>query len=61
MCWRRSGQSIAIDPGTRDVIQNEYAMQVIKKPDGELGTQALETFRQVKEECKALKVGRCGS
>ena len=48
-----------IDPQTRDVIQDEHAEEVIKKPDGKLGVKVLETFPQVKDECKVLKMGRC--
>jgi len=51
---------VKIDPATRDIVQNEYALEVIKKPDGKLGTKVLGTIPQVKDECKALKVGRCG-
>ena len=29
--------------------------------DGKLGVKVLETFPQVKDECKELKVGRCGT
>ena len=35
---------IEIDPQTRDVIQNERAEEVIKKPDGKLGIKVLETY-----------------
>jgi branched-chain amino acid transport system substrate-binding protein len=61
--WTNDGPRgpIAIDPETRDVIQNENAEEVIKKPDGKLGVKVLQTFPQVKDECKALKVGRCGT
>jgi hypothetical protein len=34
--------------------------EVIKKSDGKLGVKILETYPQVKDECKVLKVGRCG-
>ena len=46
-----------IDPETRDVIQDEHVEEVIKKPDGKLGVKVLETFPQVKDECKVLKIG----
>ena len=61
--WKHEGPRgpIEIDPQTRDVIQNENTEQVIKKPDGKLGVKVLQTFPQVKDECKVLKVGRCGS
>jgi branched-chain amino acid transport system substrate-binding protein len=61
--WKHDGPrgTIEIDPQTRDVIQDERAEEVIKKPDGKLGVKVLETFPQVKDECKVLKIGRCGS
>jgi branched-chain amino acid transport system substrate-binding protein len=61
--WKHEGVRgpIEIDPQTRDVIQNENAEEVIKKPDGKLGVRVLQTFPQVKDECKILKVGRCAS
>jgi len=60
--WTHDGLRgpITIDPETRDVIQDEHAEEVIKKPDGKLGVKVLETIPQVKDECKVLKVGRCG-
>jgi branched-chain amino acid transport system substrate-binding protein len=51
---------VRIDPATRDIVQNEYALQVGRKPDGKLGVKVLNVIDQVKDECKALKVGRCG-
>jgi branched-chain amino acid transport system substrate-binding protein len=61
--WKHDGLrgTIEIDPETRDVIQDEHAEEVIKKPDGKLGVKVLETFPQVKDQCKVLKVGRCAS
>jgi branched-chain amino acid transport system substrate-binding protein len=61
--WKHDGPrgSIQIDPETRDVIQDEHAEEVIKKADGKLGVKVLETIPQVKDECKALKIGRCAS
>jgi branched-chain amino acid transport system substrate-binding protein len=61
--WKHVGLRgpIEIDPQTRDVIQPERAEEVIKQPDGKLGVKVLETFPQVKDECKVLKLGRCGS
>lgn len=52
---------IRIDPDTRDVIQDERAEEVIRKPDGKLGVKILGVIPQVKDECKELKIGRCGS
>jgi branched-chain amino acid transport system substrate-binding protein len=59
--WKHEGfrGPIEIDPQTRDVIQPERAEEVIKKADGKLGVKVLETYPQVKDECKELKVGRC--
>ncbi len=61
--WKHEGYRgpIEIDPQTRDVIQDEHAEEVIKKPDGKLGVKVLETIPQVKDQCKELKVGRCAS
>ena len=61
--WKHEGTRgpIEIDPQTRDIIQDEHAEEVIKKPDGKLGVKVLETIPQVKDECKELKVGRCAS
>jgi branched-chain amino acid transport system substrate-binding protein len=61
--WKHEGfrGPIEIDPQTRDVIQPERAEEVVKKADGKLGVKVLETYPQVKDECKELKVGRCGS
>jgi hypothetical protein len=42
-------------------VQDEHAMEVIRKPDGKLGIKVLGTTKAVKDECKELKLGRCGS
>ena len=52
---------VKIDPQTRDIVQNEQAMEVYRKKDGKLGERILGTVKDVKDECKVLKVGRCGS
>ncbi|MBV9628193.1 MAG: ABC transporter substrate-binding protein [Xanthobacteraceae bacterium] len=52
--------SVMIDPGTRDIVEDERAMEVYKKPDGKLGLKVLGTIAQVKDQCKEQKVGRCG-
>jgi len=52
---------VKIDPQTRDIVQNEHAMEVYRKKDGKLGERILGTVKDVKDECKVLKVGRCGS
>lgn len=61
--WKHVGVRgpIEIDRETRDIIQNENALEVFKKSDGKLGVKVLETFKAVKDECKVLKMGRCGS
>jgi branched-chain amino acid transport system substrate-binding protein len=60
--WTYDGPrgQIMIDPQTRDVIQDEHAEEVYKKPDGKLGVKVLTTIPKVKDACKILKVGRCG-
>ena len=59
--WSTDGPRghVSIDPATRDVVQDERAMEVYRKPDGKLGLKVLGTVAQVKDECKELKVGRC--
>ena len=52
--------AVMIDPATRDVIQDERAMEVYKKPDGKRGLKVLGAIAQVKDQCKEQKVGRCG-
>jgi branched-chain amino acid transport system substrate-binding protein len=51
---------IQIDPNTRDVIQDEHAATVYRKPDGKLGIKTISVFKAVKDECKELRLGRCG-
>jgi branched-chain amino acid transport system substrate-binding protein len=52
---------IQIDPNTHDVIQDEHAATVYRKPDGKLGIKTISVFKAVKDECKELRLGRCGS
>jgi branched-chain amino acid transport system substrate-binding protein len=61
--WSTNGPRghVMIDPATRDIVQDEHAMEVIRKPDGKLGVKIVGTTKQVKDECKVLKMGRCGS
>jgi branched-chain amino acid transport system substrate-binding protein len=61
--WKANGPrgSVTIDPDTRDIVVDEHAMEVIRKPDGKLGVKIVGTTKQVKDECKAQKIGRCGS
>jgi branched-chain amino acid transport system substrate-binding protein len=49
---------ISIDPQTRDIIMNEYLSEVIKK-DGRLFQKVIGTIRDVRDPCKAQKVGPC--
>jgi hypothetical protein len=42
-------------------VQDEHAMEVYRKADGKLGLKVVDTTPQVKDQCKVLKVGRCGS
>ncbi len=61
--WSADGPRghVMIDPATRDIVQDEHAMEVYRKPDGKLGEKILDTTKAVKDECKVLKIGRCGS
>jgi hypothetical protein len=47
-----------IDPETRDIVQDMKVNEVYAE-DGRLRTRTLEVIPQVKDPCKALKVGRC--
>ena len=60
--WTGDGPrgKVEIDPQTRDIIQDEHAFEVVRLRDGKLGHKVLATIPQVKDECKVLKVGRCG-
>lgn len=51
---------IMIDAETRDIIQNIYVQKVVKKGD-RLGIEVIDTITGVKDPCKALGVGNCGS
>jgi branched-chain amino acid transport system substrate-binding protein len=61
--WSTNGPRghVMIDPATRDIVQDEHAMEVYRKPDGKLGEKILSTTKAVKDECKVLKIGRCGT
>ena len=61
--WSTDGPRghVMIDPATRDIVQDEHAMEVYRKADGKLGEKIVGTTKQVKDECKILKLGRCGS
>jgi branched-chain amino acid transport system substrate-binding protein len=51
---------ISIGPETRDIVMNEYLSEVVKGPDGKLQQKVIATIPNVKDPCKALKVGPCG-
>jgi len=51
--------SIEIDPQTRDIVMNEYLDEVVMGPDNKLQQKVLATIDQVKDQCKALEIGRC--
>jgi branched-chain amino acid transport system substrate-binding protein len=50
---------IMIDPKTRDIVQNEYVDVVLMK-NGKLVQKVVRTYKAVKDQCKAMKIGRCG-
>ena len=61
--WSADGPRghVMIDPKTRDIVEDEHALEVYRKADGKLGERVLDTTKAVKDECKELKIGRCGS
>lgn len=61
--WTANGPRghVMIDAATRDIVMDEHAMEVIRRPDGKLGVNILSTTKAVKDECKVQKIGRCGS
>jgi branched-chain amino acid transport system substrate-binding protein len=50
---------VMIDPETRDIVQDMKVDEVYAE-GGRLHTRTLEVIPQVKDPCKALKIGRCG-
>jgi branched-chain amino acid transport system substrate-binding protein len=52
---------IEIDPATRDIVMNEYISEVYKGKDGKLHQKVIGTIKAVKDNCKELKVGPCGT
>ena len=50
---------IMIDAETRDIIQNEH-VHVVVKEEGRLVIKINEKFEAVKDQCKALRIGKCG-
>ncbi len=57
--WSTNGPRghVMIDPATRDIVQDEHAMEVYRKPDGKLGEKILGTTKAVKDECKVAQNG----
>ena len=49
---------IAIDAETRDIIHNANVHKIVKK-GGRLQIEVIDTIPQVKDPCKALKIGKC--
>jgi branched-chain amino acid transport system substrate-binding protein len=60
--WSGNGPrgAVSIDAETRDVVQDEHALEVVRLPDGKLGHKVLGVVAQVKDQCKVQKIGRCG-
>jgi len=50
---------ISIDPDTRDIIMNEYLVEVVKGKDGKLHQKQLGKIDNVKDPCKEQKIGPC--
>src|SRR5882672_11955700 len=59
--WKYSSPRgpISIDPDTRDVIMNEYLVEVVKGKDGKLHQKQLGKIDNVKDPCKEQKIGPC--
>ncbi len=51
---------IMIDPNTRDIVQDEHVEKIVSE-GGRLKVKVIDTIPQVKDPCKELKVGKCGS
>src|SRR6185295_3272953 len=50
---------ISIDPATRDIVMNEYLVEVVKGKDGKLHRKQLGKIDNVKDPCKEQKIGPC--
>jgi branched-chain amino acid transport system substrate-binding protein len=50
---------IMIDPETRDIVQNER-VHTVQQKNGRLVIEFGRTYEQVRDQCKELKIGRCG-
>jgi branched-chain amino acid transport system substrate-binding protein len=59
--WSTNGPRghVMIDPKTRDIVEDEHAMVVYRKPNGKLGVKVVGTTKAVHDECKILKIGKC--
>ena len=51
---------IMIDPETRDIVMNEYLVEVVKGSDGKLHQKLIAKIDNVKDACKAQKIAPCG-
>ncbi len=49
---------IMIDADTRDIVHDANVHKIVKQ-DGRLAIQVIDTVPQVKDPCKALKIGKC--
>lgn len=50
---------IMVDPETRDIVMNEYLVEVVKGSDGKLHQKQIGKIDNVKDACKAQKIGPC--
>ena len=59
--WKYSSPQgpIEIDPATRDIIMNEYLVEVVKGSDGKLHQKQIGKIENVKDPCKEQKIGPC--
>jgi branched-chain amino acid transport system substrate-binding protein len=59
--WKYSSPRgpISIDPETRDVVMNEYLVEVVKGSDGKLHQKQIGKIDNVKDPCKEQKIGPC--
>jgi branched-chain amino acid transport system substrate-binding protein len=52
---------IMIDPATRDIVMNEYLVEVVKGKDGKLHQKQIGEIKNVKDPCKAQNIGPCAA
>jgi branched-chain amino acid transport system substrate-binding protein len=52
---------IEIDPKTRDIVMNEYLDEVVMGPDNKLHQKVIGETPQVRDQCKALGIGKCAA